>query len=522
MQELSDATAEVLGKTKIVQQEVDASRKALDETKKEVDESNRRTEELNKEIDRLRDENRDLESKRKESSDKLSELEKVHMELLDKKYSASFSNPTAEDAMNLPPCPAARAGGDRPDSGCSAVAVVSIEGNVHLVKSDFGYCVFEHLGESPGTTRIRRAIISGPEPRSVTLKTIPFRLSAPYSVFCDRDQPFIEDPDHLFAVKEAFILGYVKHPNIINLNKVSILISVPPWEGDAIRSGLVANLIGSMVQSVFPCLVMEMPFMEFDLAYALRMGRVLPKDTEVLAEQLLRAVTYLHSIGVAHRAISPLSILVSVSPENELHFTLTSFSCAITPAGEPINPKDSPDYPPISRYSSPDVLACIRGRRKILPKQWFMLDIWAVGSILLEVLSGKGPVFAPSVLHWLGEVCRRKFEGVPLKPERKQMQLCPILICLTGEMTFSGIENWYINRPGGTESTLSYSQRSLVKNVIEPSLSVAFEKRPFAEIILRRVTTAPITEDVAAPLPGRVLSVPYLSAFINREVPRIW
>jgi len=89
------------------------------------------------------------------------------------------------------------------------------------------------------------------------------------------------------------------------------------------------------------------------------------------------------------------------------------------------------------------------------------------------------------------------------------------------EMTFSDIERRFINF-GKRESDLSYAQRSLVKNIIEPSLSIPFNKRPFAQILLRKIATGPVTEEDATPLPGRVLSVPYLSEFINREVPRIW
>jgi len=316
------------------------------------------------------------------------------------------------------------------------------------------------------------------------------------------------------------VLAYLKHPNIIRLNKVSISSDLPAWENHSTNDVVSSLLNTAPTRFVSPCLVMEMPFMDFDLSYGLRMGLVQAKHAESLSSQLMSAVKYLHSINIAHRAISPLSILGSCGSKGSIHFVLAGFTNAATPYGDPLLHQNIPEFLPGSLYSAPDVLAHTAAHRSISPDQWFAQDVWAVAVVVLETLAHVRQVFTPSALRFLSTLYMAKVDGTgtaSTSPSEKMLACCPILRCLNGDLSFSGIDTGYF-LSGCGRPALTKEQIDLIRKTIEPALCLSFEQRPRAWVPFPQGN---FSEPVPDSLPGNAIDLKYLSVFMNEHVPRL-
>jgi hypothetical protein len=116
-----------------------------------------------------------------------------------------------------------------------------------------------------------------------------------------------------------------------------------------------------------------------------------------VAVQVLEGLSHAHANGIVHRDVKPTNVLVADGPEIEvrlLDFGLAQFAEAETLTG-------AGDVPGTLAYISPERL---RGEDSS-----FAADVWAVGVLLWEALTGYHPFWSSSPV----ETARRIDEGAP-------------------------------------------------------------------------------------------------------------
>lgn len=171
-------------------------------------------------------------------------------------------------------------------------------------------------------------------------------------------------------LKEARLLEDLEHPNVVRVLEVV-------EEGDV------------------PALVLAYPSGEPLSELLKRMGSLPLTVTVTLALQILAALDYVHERGVIHRNLRPTNIYVGPDPKTGLpHLTLVDFGLAgsVFEGDEPsqttgtlmgMKPADTllPVVP--SPYVAPELLDEESDART---------DIYALGVILFEMLSGRPPL----------------------------------------------------------------------------------------------------------------------------------
>lgn len=121
--------------------------------------------------------------------------------------------------------------------------------------------------------------------------------------------------------------------------------------------------------------------------------------TKVFTYQLLRAVGYIHCLGIAHRDIKPQNLLINVSTGvlklcDFGRYQKFNFSSKVLVSGEP-----NVSYICSRYYRAPEL---IFGSTSYNSK----IDIWSIGCILTELLIGR-PIFAgDSAVNQLVEIIK--------------------------------------------------------------------------------------------------------------------
>ena len=173
-------------------------------------------------------------------------------------------------------------------------------------------------------------------------------------------------------LKEAEILSSLDHENVVRVL-------------DVVEDGEI------------PALVMSYPSGEPLSALMHRLDRLPMTVTITLALQIQDALDYVHARGVTHRNLRPSTIYVGPSPRTGLpHLTIIDFGVAGTtgPGAEPaqttgtllgMRATDSSLTVIPSPYVAPELLA-----EKSDPRT----DIYSLGVILFEMLTGRPPVAA--------------------------------------------------------------------------------------------------------------------------------
>ncbi|KAJ3025137.1 pkb-activating kinase-like protein, partial [Rhizophlyctis rosea] len=132
---------------------------------------------------------------------------------------------------------------------------------------------------------------------------------------------------------------------------------------------------------------------EGDLLGVLRKCGSFEKDTaRFYVGEIVEVVGYLHGVGVVHRDLKPENILL----DENMHIKITDFgtakikkpsdpstssSSSTTPDSEPTKQRNS--FVGTAEYCSPELL----NDRQATESS----DIWAIGCILYQLLSGKPP-----------------------------------------------------------------------------------------------------------------------------------
>jgi len=102
---------------------------------------------------------------------------------------------------------------------------------------------------------------------------------------------------------------------------------------------------------------------------------LLSEQTKYITYQMLRALQYLHSAHIYHRDIKPANILVNRSCDIKLaDFGLSRYV-------DPLNDGAKTDYVVTRWYRAPELI--------LSRKYTSAIDLWSVGCILMEMLSGK-------------------------------------------------------------------------------------------------------------------------------------
>lgn len=131
-----------------------------------------------------------------------------------------------------------------------------------------------------------------------------------------------------------------------------------------------------------------MPYYSMDLEYGIAKGLVTPSHLRSIAEQLLRGISYLHSLDIVHRDICASSILIRKEASQ-----LTRDACpiAIAGMGHAALTKSAAQCPypefGLSRFHPPE---CFDPAKMAIDEEfWINADIWAIGCVLAEVALGR-------------------------------------------------------------------------------------------------------------------------------------
>ena len=202
-------------------------------------------------------------------------------------------------------------------------------------------------------------------------------------------------PDHLTRFRrEARLAAHLDHPNIIQIHSLEeaggrLLISMEFAEGGSLKARLV------------------------------RGGPPHPEDAARLLLALARAVQHAHDKGVVHRDLKPSNILFDRDGAPKV----ADFGLAKSLDGDRTDLTDTHAVMGTAGYMAPEQAA---GRsRDVGPAT----DVYALGAILYEVLTGRPPFTGES---WLETLDRVRFSpAVP--PYRRRQGVPPALeqICMT-------------------------------------------------------------------------------------------
>ncbi|XP_065899379.1 3-phosphoinositide-dependent protein kinase 1-like [Dysidea avara] len=117
------------------------------------------------------------------------------------------------------------------------------------------------------------------------------------------------------------------------------------------------------------------------LDYIRRVGSFDEHGSQFYSAEIILALEYLHSLDIIHRDLKPENILLN----NEMHIQITDFGTAkILEDGE----ERANSFVGTAEYVSPELL-----QSKVAYKS---SDIWALGCILYQLLSGRPPFHAPN------------------------------------------------------------------------------------------------------------------------------
>lgn len=134
----------------------------------------------------------------------------------------------------------------------------------------------------------------------------------------------------------------------------------------------------------FEDIFLVLPYMAADLHKIIQSRQDLSeKHVQVIMVQLLRALEYIHTAGVAHRDLKPANILIS----QDVKVKICDFGLARGGLGIDGDEQEEglgvlTEYVITRWYRAPEVM--------LLPKQYsFAVDLWSVGCILAEILGRK-------------------------------------------------------------------------------------------------------------------------------------
>jgi serine/threonine protein kinase len=163
-------------------------------------------------------------------------------------------------------------------------------------------------------------------------------------------------------------------------------------------------------------LVMELLRGETLHAYAQRMGPRPSDEAVAILAPVLGALAHAHDRGLVHRDVSPANIFLAVDPDGHVAPKLVDFGIAKARDGASAVETVGGEVLGTPRYVAPER---IRGARDVDGRA----DIFSVGVVLYEVLTGVSPFSAPSASASLAAVLERTVDPDPAIDPRVWLEL---------------------------------------------------------------------------------------------------
>ncbi|KAF9512904.1 hypothetical protein BS47DRAFT_1297060 [Hydnum rufescens UP504] len=193
-----------------------------------------------------------------------------------------------------------------------------------------------------------------------------FHIPTGRRVAVKRITPFEHSLFSLRTLREVKLLKHFKHENIISI----LDIIQPPSLRDFTEVYLIQEL------------------METDLHRVIRTQELSDDHCQYFIYQTLRALKALHSAEVLHRDLKPSNLLLNANCDLKLcDFGLARSSTQPTPASATF----MTEYVATRWYRAPEIMLTFKEYTKAI-------DIWSVGCVLAEMLSGK-PLFPGRDYH---------------------------------------------------------------------------------------------------------------------------
>ncbi|KAG5518124.1 hypothetical protein PMAC_003310 [Pneumocystis sp. 'macacae'] len=219
--------------------------------------------------------------------------------------------------------------------------------NVHFNVSD-DYKVLDVIGE--GAYGIVCSAIHKPSGQKVAIKKIsPFD----HSMFCLR------------TLREMKLLRYFNHENII-----SILDIQQPQDFES-----------------FSEVYLIQELMETDMHRVIRTQDLSDDHCQYFIYQVLRALKAMHSANILHRDLKPSNLLLNANCD----LKVCDFGLARSATSTEDSTSFMTEYVATRWYRAPEIMLTFKEYTKAI-------DIWSVGCILAEMLSGK-PLFPGKDYH---------------------------------------------------------------------------------------------------------------------------
>ncbi len=213
------------------------------------------------------------------------------------------------------------------------------------------------------------------------------RVVALKMILRDRDAP----PEELARFqREAEAVARLKHPHIVQIYEIGSLSGVPFFSLEYADGGTLARRLAG--------------------------GPLPPDEAAAVVETVARAMAYAHGQGVIHRDLKPGNVLLTAAGEPKV----ADFGLAknLNEAGQTL----SGAILGTPSYMAPEQA---EGRLKDVGPA---TDVWALGAILYECLTGRPPFKGAGVPQTLEQV--RALEPVPPSRLRRSVPRALEVICL--------------------------------------------------------------------------------------------
>jgi mitogen-activated protein kinase 1/3 len=180
----------------------------------------------------------------------------------------------------------------------------------------------------------------------------------------------------LRTLREMKLLRYFNHENII-----SILDIQKPRNYESFTEVYLIQVSLLLCATFATLIVRSQELMETDMHRVIRTQDLSDDHCQYFIYQTLRALKAMHSANVLHRDLKPSNLLLNANCD----LKVCDFGLARSAASTDDNSGFMTEYVATRWYRAPEIMLTFKEYTKAI-------DVWSVGCILAEMLSGK-PLF---------------------------------------------------------------------------------------------------------------------------------